>query len=204
MLSMLFVRVLQLGARLAGFNTMAFDVIKSERDNADLCGERTRKAESNLALERSAKEQLESELNQRVKEAETRMEAEWKRKLEEAETRAGDSERKVAGLEEDVEKLKKQLEERKEPEVVIAEFKESKAYDDALAKAAAAEVVRCWNVAERHIKTNPEASLSSFINIYIEAKNKITAGQGEPEPYDGPSPSFIVPTAPINPDSAAN
>ena len=47
---------LQLGARLAGFNTMAFDIIKSERDTADECGERTRKAESSLAQERSAKE----------------------------------------------------------------------------------------------------------------------------------------------------
>lgn len=55
--------------------------------------------------------------------------------------------------------LKKLLEGWKEPEKVIAEFRESTAFGDALAKAAAVEVVRCWNVAERHIKTDPVSTL---------------------------------------------
>ncbi|XP_063937118.1 uncharacterized protein LOC135147741 [Daucus carota subsp. sativus] len=193
----------QLGSRLAGFNTIAFNLIKSERDTAETFGTRARKAESDLALERSAKEKLESELEKRVKEAETRLEAEWKRKLEEAETRAGDSEKRVAGLEEDVGKLKKQLEDRKEPEVVIADFKESEEYKGALANAAAAEVVRCWNVAERHIKTDPVADLNSFINLYIQARDDASAGKGEPEPFEGPSPSFIAPANPVAPVDAA-
>ena len=207
---------LQLGARLAGFNTMAFDIIKSERDTADACGERTRKAESSLAQERSAKEKLEAELDKRVKEAETRMQAEWKKKVDDAEARAVDAEKKASGFEEEVGTLKKVLEERKEAGVVIAEFQRSTAYADALNHAAAAEVVRCWHVAERHIKTDPEANLQSFIEAYLAAKDNIKAGKGEPEPYEGPSPSFIVPAnsgnpvvptasdVPLEPDSQAN
>ena len=194
---------MQLGSRLAGFNTIAFNLIKSERDTAETFGTRARKAESDLALERSAKEKLESELEKRVKEAESRLEAEWKRKLEDAETRAGDSEKRVAELEGDVEKLRKQLEDRKEPEVVIADFKKSEEYKGDLANAAAAEVVRCWTVAERHIKTDPVADLNSFINLYIQAKDDVTAGKGEPEPFEGLSPSFIAPANPVAPVDAA-
>ncbi|XP_017258766.2 uncharacterized protein LOC108227894 [Daucus carota subsp. sativus] len=188
----------QLGARLAGFNTMAFEVIKSERDTADACGERTRKAESSLAQEKSEREKLESELERRVKEAETRMQAAWKEKVDDAEARAVDAEKKASGFEEEVGVLKRTLEERKEAGVVIAEFQKSTAYADALNHAAAAEVVRCWHVAERHIKSDPGANLQSFIEAYLAAKDNIKAGKGEPEPYEGPSPSFIVPANPGN------
>ena len=101
-------------------------------------------------------------------------------------------------MEGELSNLKEQLETRKDAAVVIAEFKKSPEYDAALNKAAAAEVLRCWNVAERHIKTDPAATLQSFIELYLAAKDKIKAGREEPEPYDGPSPSFLPPVNPGN------
>ncbi|KAL8147587.1 hypothetical protein AgCh_005053 [Apium graveolens] len=66
----------------------------------------------------------------------------------------------------------------------------------ALANAGAPEIARCWLVAERHIKTNPEADWDSFVSEFIKAKEDIELGLGEPEPFDGPCPSFIPPSAP--------
>ncbi|KAL8157803.1 hypothetical protein AgCh_002495 [Apium graveolens] len=76
------------------------------------------------------------------------------------------------------------------------EFKRSEEYDRALANAGALEIARCWLVAERHIKTNPEADWDSFVSEFIKAKEEIELGLGAPEPFDGPCPSFIPPSAP--------
>ena len=144
---------------------------------------------------------MESGMATKIKEAEARKEAELGQKVKDAEARAVEAEGKVSGLEKQIADLEKQLETRKAPEEVIVDFQKSPAYGDALAKAAATEVMRCWNVVERHIKSDPVANAQSFIDLYIEAKNKIAAGEGEPEPYDGPSPSFLPPA---NPDQEAD
>ena len=170
------------------------------------------KLEKDLDLERSAREALETGMASKIKEAELRKETKLGQKVKDAEIRAADAEKKATGLEKEVADLKNLLEERKEPKKVIADFRESAAYGDALAQAAAAEVVRCWHVAERYIKTDPEASLQSFVEHYLAAKDKIKSGKGEPEPYKGPSPSFISPIVPDpeenledeRPDSPAN
>ena len=181
---------------MAGFNTHALADLKKERDLSVKSLARVTKLEKDLDVERSAREALEAGMASKIKEAEIRKEVELKQKVRDAETRADGAEGKVSGMEKEIAELKKLLEERKEPEKVIAEFRESKAYADALAKAAAAEVVRCWNVAEKHIKTDPAATLQSFIELYLAAKDKIKAVGDEPEPYEGPSPSFLPPVHP--------
>lgn len=123
------------------------------------------------------REVLEAGTATKIKEAEARKEAELDQKIKDAEARAAEVEVKVSGLEREIEDLKKQLAERRETEAVIADFKESTTYDEALNKAAAAEVIWYWHVAEKHIKTDPVANLKSFIDLYIEAKNKITVGK---------------------------
>ncbi|XP_063943041.1 uncharacterized protein LOC135150572 [Daucus carota subsp. sativus] len=187
----------QLGGRLAGFNTHALADLKKERDLSVKSLARVSKLEKDLDLERSAREALESGMATKIKEAELRKETELGQRVKDAEARADEAEKRVAGLEGELSKLKEQLEFRKDAAVVIAEFKKSPEYDAALNKAAAAEVLRCWNVAERHIKTGPAANLQSFIELFLAAKDKIKAGKGEPEPYEGPSPSFLPP---VNPD----
>ena len=183
----------QLGGRLAGFNTHALANLKKERDFSIATHAKAVKLEKDLDLERSAREAREASVGSKVKEAEIRKEAELSQEIKDAGTRADRAEKKVTELEKEVADLKKLLEGRKEPEKVIAEFQKSTAYADALAAAGAAEVVRCWHVAERHIKTDPEASLQSFIELYLDVKDKIKAGKGEPDPYEGPSPSFLPP-----------
>ncbi|XP_063948689.1 uncharacterized protein LOC135152399 [Daucus carota subsp. sativus] len=186
----------QLGGRLAGFNTHALNSLKQERDLSVKSLARVTKLEKDLDVEKSAREALESGVASKIKEAEIRKEAELNQKIKDAGTRADSAEKKVTGLEKEVADLKKLLEGREEPAKVIAEFQESTAYADALAAAGALEVVRCWHVAEQHIKTDPEASLQSFIELYLAAKDKIKAGKGEPDPYEGPSPSFLPPANP--------
>lgn len=60
-----------------------------------------------------------------------------------------------------------------------------------MANVGAPEILRCWLVAEKHINTNPLADWESFITEFLAVKATIEDGKGEPEPYDGPSPSFI-------------
>ncbi|XP_063946706.1 uncharacterized protein LOC135151651 [Daucus carota subsp. sativus] len=176
----------ELGGRLAGFNTHALNQLKKEREfSASTLGQ-VAKLEKSRDMERSAREVLESSVATRIKEAEARKEAELGQKVKDAEIRAGEAEERVSGLEKEVADLKLQLETRKAPEEVIAEFQKSPVYADALSKAAAAEVMRCWTVAEKHIKTDPGANAQSFIDLYIAAKAKINAGGGEPEPYVAP------------------
>ena len=176
----------QLGGRLAGFNTHALNQLKKEREFSASTLAQVAKLEKSRDVERSAREVLESSVATRIKEAEARKEAELGQRARDAETRAGEAEEKVAGLEGQVAELKKQLETRKAPEDVISDFKKSPAYADALSKAAAAEVMRCWTVAEKHLKTDPSANAQSFIDLYITAKNQIAAGGPEPEPYVAP------------------
>lgn len=81
---------------------------------------------------------------------------------------------------------------------IIAEFKKSPAYDEAIAKARAPKVLRCWLVAEKHIKTDPYASWDTFIVEFVAAKKAIEDVKGELEPFDGPSPNFIPAPPPVN------
>ena len=171
---------------MAGFNTHALANLKKERDFSIANHAKAVKLEKDLDIERSAREALESSLATKVKEAEVRKEAELGQRVKDAEIRADAADKKVSGLEKEIADLKLQLETRKAPEEVVAEFQKSKAYADALAKAAAAEVMRCWTVAEKHIKTDPGANAQSFIDLYIDVKNRVNAGGAEPEPYVAP------------------
>ncbi|XP_074325967.1 uncharacterized protein LOC141677627 [Apium graveolens] len=104
-----------------------------------------------------------------------------------------DSEIRAEGLAQEVERLKAELaaKENLNKEAIIADFKASDVYDFEVAQAGVPEVRRSWVVAERHIKTDPFASWESFIQEFLAAKAAVEQGQGEPEPYDGPSPSFL-------------
>ncbi|XP_063937158.1 uncharacterized protein LOC135147752 [Daucus carota subsp. sativus] len=176
----------QLGGRLAGFNTHALNSLKKEREFSAENLARVKKLDKDLDVERSAREALEASVGSKIKEAEVKKEAELAQRIKDAETRADSAEKKVSGLENEVAALKQELQTRKAPAEVLADFQKSKAYADALAKAAAAEVMRCWTVAEKHIKTDPGANAQSFIDLYIDVKNKVNAGGAEPEPYVAP------------------
>lgn len=82
-----------------------------------------------------------------------------------------------------LEELRKEIEELKiknaaDEASVIAKFKESPAYDEAIANAGPPEVRRCWIVAERHIKTDPYASWETFIDEFVAAKKAIEYDKG--------------------------
>ncbi|XP_063947091.1 uncharacterized protein LOC108198426 [Daucus carota subsp. sativus] len=187
----------QLGGRLAGFNTHALANLKKEREFSAETLARVRKLDKDLDRERSAREALEASLSSKIKEAELKKEAELAQEIKDAEARADDAEKRASGLEKEVAELKKKLESRKAPTEVVAEFQKSQVYADALAKAAAAEVMRCWTVAEKHIKTDPGATAQSFIDLYIDVKNKVNAGGAEPEPY-------VAPGQDVDSDSSAD
>lgn len=99
------------------------------------------------------------------------------------------ADREAAELKSEVASLKEQLSEKDE-EAIIAKFKQSDEYDQALANAGALEVERCWIIAEKHIKINPGANWTTFVEEFLNAKDNIKKGLGEPEPYDGPTPAF--------------
>ena len=109
--------------------------------------------------------------------------------------RADSAENALEGLKREMEELKRSNAENEA--AAIARFKKSPEYDQAMANAGAPEVLRCWLVAERHIKTDPYASWDTFIDNFVAAKKAVEDGEGEPEPFDGPSPSFI-PAPPLN------
>lgn len=119
-------------------------------------------------------------------------------------TWAVEDEARVASLEAEVQDLKKELVSHRAEYIIIAEFKESEEYDQALVNAAAPEIQRCWVITERHIKTDPNAFWGSFVDEFVPAKKAIEDGKGEPEPYDGPSPRFIPAPAPVDPDQDQN
>ena len=181
---------------MAGFNTHALNSLKKEREFSAENLARVKKLDKDLDVERSAREALEASVGSKIKEAEIKKEAELAQRIKDAETRADSAEKKVSGLENEVAALKQELQTRKAPAEVIADFQKSKVYEDALAKAAAAEVMRCWTVAENHIKTDPGANAQSFIDLYIAVKNRINAGGAEPEPY-------VVPGQDVDSDSSA-
>lgn len=87
--------------------------------------------------------------------------------------------------------LQKQVDEQKDKETIINEFKNLKDHDLALANAGAPKIKRCWIIAEKHIKTNPKANWASFIEEFLATKIAIEEGKGGPEPFDGPSSSFL-------------
>ncbi|KAK1392112.1 hypothetical protein POM88_011168 [Heracleum sosnowskyi] len=91
------------------------------------------------------------------------------------------------------------LENAKTRDSIISEFKGGPEYDQDVADAAAPEIQRAWIVSERHVKTNPNADWDSFVGEFLAAKLSIEQGKGEPQPYDGPNPSFIPNST--NPDS---
>ncbi|KAK1383958.1 hypothetical protein POM88_021693 [Heracleum sosnowskyi] len=91
-----------------------------------------------------------------------------------------------------------QAELSKSKEEIIAEFQKSAAYDQAIADAGAPEIYRTFVVAEKHLKTDPNACWESFIDHFVAAKKDIEDGLGEPMPYDGPNP-FIIPAGPDSP-----
>lgn len=143
----------------------------------------------------------------RVKDLETDELAELKKTfaakesgLKSEKARADNAEQSVSRLEAENDKLKKELENRRAEDVVIEEFKKSEEYDSALANAAAPEIQRCWIIAEKHIKTDPNALWGSFVDEFVAAKKALEDGLGEPEPYNGPSRGFIPAPAPLNPD----
>lgn len=105
-------------------------------------------------------------------------------------TRADNAENKCKELQGEVDRVRRQLEEQDEAKI-IEKFKASKAYDDDVAEAGAPEIRRCWLVAERHIKTDPAANWDSFIDQFLDAKDKVEKGLGEPVSYDGPNPAFF-------------
>ncbi|XP_017238027.2 uncharacterized protein LOC108211050 [Daucus carota subsp. sativus] len=155
----------QMGIAIAGMVALSSNQLREEKAASDDKDVRITTLDTDLKLAKSSVD----DLGEKLKAAETR----------------------VSEFETEIESLKRQLAERKEPAVVISEFKESKEYDCALADAGAAEILRCWTVAERHIKSDPEASFDSFCGLYVQAKGDLEKGLGEPEAYDGPTPSFL-------------
>ncbi|KAK1365436.1 hypothetical protein POM88_040997 [Heracleum sosnowskyi] len=93
----------------------------------------------------------------------------------------------------DLDEVNKQLllENVKSREAVIAEFKGGPEYDQDVADAAAPEILRAWLVSERHVKTDLKANWDSFVVEFLAAKLALEQGKGEPQPYDGPVPSFL-------------
>ncbi|XP_063940768.1 uncharacterized protein LOC135149302 [Daucus carota subsp. sativus] len=155
----------QMGIAIAGMVALSSNQLREEKAASDDKDVRITTLDTNLKLAKSSVD----DLGEKLKAAETR----------------------VSEFETEIESLKRQLAERKEPTVVISEFKESEEYDRALADAGAAEILRCWTVAERHIKSDPEACFDSFCGLYVKAKEDLEKGLGEPEPFDGPAPSFL-------------
>lgn len=108
--------------------------------------------------------------------------------LKDAGDRASAAETKSGLLEKEVEELKAELGARKPECEVIDAFKRSSEYSTTLVDAAATKILRCWLVAERHIKTDPSSSWDKFIEHYIEAEEAFAKDGTEPEPYEGPNP----------------
>lgn len=98
-----------------------------------------------------------------------------------------------------ISELEKELAARAPTDKVVSDFKKSEDYSAALAEADAAKIERCQLVAERHIKTDPEADWETFYDQYIVAEDVIAKGGPEPAPYDGPTPAFLPPVVPDHP-----
>lgn len=103
---------------------------------------------------------------------------------------ADDAEKKVGELKNELVRVKEQIQEQDKAKV-IEKFKTSEAFDQAVADAGAPEVLKCWLVAERHIKTNPAANWDSFVEEFLIAKDNLEKGLGEPVPFNGLIPAFL-------------
>ncbi|XP_074375166.1 uncharacterized protein LOC141716906 [Apium graveolens] len=161
----------QLGSALSICSDVAFTELKEANNQTKAEKILSNSLRGELEEAREGFRVVESGLNEKLKDSETRAE----------------------GLAKEVERLKAELaaKENLNKEAIIAEFKASDVYDLEVAQAGVPEVRRSWVVAERHIKTYPLASWESFIQEFLAAKAAVEQGQGEPEPYDGPSPSFL-------------
>ena len=107
-----------MGIAIAGMVALSSNQLREEKAASDDKDVRITTLDTNLKLAKSSVD----DLGEKLKAAETR----------------------VSEFETEIESLKRQLAERKEPAVVISEFKESEEYDRALADAGAAEILRCW------------------------------------------------------------
>ncbi|KAK1375800.1 hypothetical protein POM88_031993 [Heracleum sosnowskyi] len=106
--------------------------------------------------------------------------------------KVADAEKESGALKKENEDLNLEILQSKED--IIAEFKKSSAYDQALADVSAPEVYQTFVVAEKHLKTDPNASWESFIDHFVADKKGVEDGLGEPTPYDGPNPFVISPS----------
>lgn len=106
-----------------------------------------------------------------------------KKEKDRAEEESGRRNSEVANL--------KEMLSQKDEALIIAKYKSSPEYDEAIANAGAPEVMRCWLVAERDIKTDPGANWDSFVDKFLLAKENIEKGYGESEPFNGPSPAIL-------------
>lgn len=93
-------------------------------------------------------------------------------------------------VEKDAAELRRELAEldekaQQDKEAFIVEFKGSEEYDKAIANVGDPEILRCWIVAEKHIKTNHLADLDSFITEFLESllsKLLLKRARGSPNP----------------------
>ncbi|XP_074324005.1 uncharacterized protein LOC141660927 [Apium graveolens] len=167
----------QLGGYMAGSASLAYNELKNSRSTiADKDSEISQLRDQIIVKDNSL-----SGLNKHLNEVTIRVE---------------NAEKEASDLKSELADLRRQMSAVRPESEVVAEFKRSEEYDRALANAGAPEIARCWLIAERHIKTNPEADWDSFVSEFIIAKEDIELGLGEPEPFDGPCPSFLPSRAP--------
>lgn len=114
--------------------------------------------------------------------------------------RANASEIESGTAKKQAEDLKAQLLAVRSDAEIIAEYKASQDYSEAVADVVAAKLLRCWLIAERLVKTNPEPTWDKFTDAYVKAESAFDADRTEPQPYDGPG-LIIAPAVQItNPD----
>ena len=128
-----------------------------------------------------------------LKKSQAEEKADWTNALKTLTDRAENAEMESGSLRTKVAELEKRLSEQKSEVQVIEDYKKSEEYDFALASAGIPEIQRTWIISEKLIKTDPFADWASFTQAFVAAKKAIEDGKGEPEPYHGPSPSFLPP-----------
>lgn len=179
-------------SQVCGLLTSASDIATSDIKNSK---DAKKAAETRFS-------QLKTKVSNHEK-AHSKKESKFEVDLKAERTRVEEAEKESGLLKTQVEELKKQLAEKRSEADIISEFKKSQEYDEALAAAGAPEVQRCWIISERHVKIDPYASWATFVKEIIAAKKVIEDGKGEPEPYNGPSSSFIL-APPSEDDSNQN
>lgn len=171
---------LQVGKYLSGACNLAFEDMKKANNIIMDKDSRISELEQQMATVESSRDAKEPELKKRLE-----LEKEGEK------VRADNVEKESENLKAEVAQLKEQLVEQDKIGVdVIAKYKASETYQE-IANVEAPEVLRCWLIAERHIKTDPLASWDSFIEEFLAVKDKIEKGLGEPVPYNGPTPAFL-------------